>query len=78
MSNLSEFFAIFKISIEFVSFLKKKKLEGQDHSIMASDRIHATIKKTFPYKFKNDLFERKRYSFGNIGDSYRTTRYCGL
>ena len=29
MSNLSEFFAIFKISIEFVSFLKKKNLKGK-------------------------------------------------
>ncbi|GAU12842.1 hypothetical protein TSUD_73290 [Trifolium subterraneum] len=43
-------------------------------------RIHATIKKTLIYKFKNDLIEGKVYCFENLGVStnggaYRTTHH---
>jgi len=46
----------------------------------AGNRIHATIKKTLLYKFKNDIFEGKCYSFENMGvanngGNYRTTRH---
>jgi hypothetical protein len=46
----------------------------------AGDRIHVTIKKTLLYKFRNDLFEGKCYSFENLGvaangGGYRTTRH---
>jgi len=46
----------------------------------AGDRIHASIKKTLIYKFKNDLFEGKCSSFENMGvanngGGYRTTRH---
>ncbi|CAJ2640094.1 unnamed protein product [Trifolium pratense] len=44
------------------------------------ERIHATIKKTLIYKFKDDLMEGKVYSFENMGVStnggaYRTTHH---
>ncbi|CAJ2647809.1 unnamed protein product [Trifolium pratense] len=43
-------------------------------------RIHATVKKTLIYKFKDDLSEGKVYSFENLGVStnggaYRTTQH---
>ncbi|MCH79892.1 replication protein A 70 kDa dna-binding subunit [Trifolium medium] len=43
-------------------------------------KIHATIKKTLIYKFKDDLIEGKVYSFENLGvsingGSYRTTHH---
>jgi hypothetical protein len=46
----------------------------------AGDRIHASIKKTLIYKFRNDLFEGKCFSFENMGvanngGGYRTTRH---
>jgi len=46
----------------------------------ARNMIHATIKKTLLYKFKNDIFEGKCYTFENMGlanngGNYRTTRY---
>lgn len=46
----------------------------------AGGRIHATIKKTLIYKFKNQIFEGRSYSFENLGvanngGSYRTTRH---
>jgi hypothetical protein len=46
----------------------------------AGDRIHATIRKTLLYKFKNDIFEGKCYTFENMGianngGNYRTTRH---
>lgn len=45
------------------------------------DRIHASVKRTLIYKFKNDLIEGKSYSFENLGvakngGSYRTTRHA--
>jgi replication factor A1 len=44
------------------------------------DRIHATIKKTLIYKFKNEIVEGRTYAFENLGVSnnggaYRTTRH---
>ncbi|GAU46337.1 hypothetical protein TSUD_401960 [Trifolium subterraneum] len=44
-------------------------------------RIHATIKKTLIYKFKDELEQGKVYSFENLGVSansgaYRTTQHC--
>jgi len=46
----------------------------------AGNRIHATIKKTLLYKFKNDIFEGKCYTFENMGvanngGNYRTNRH---
>jgi replication factor A1 len=46
----------------------------------AGDKIHATIKKTLIYKFKNDLIEGKVYCFENMGvatnsGAYRSTRH---
>jgi hypothetical protein len=46
----------------------------------AGNRIHASLKKTLLYKFKNDIFEGKYYSFENMGvanngGNYRTTRH---
>jgi replication factor A1 len=43
-------------------------------------RIHASIKKTLIYKFKNDLIEGKVYCFENLGvasnvGAYRTTHH---
>jgi replication factor A1 len=44
------------------------------------DRIHATIKKTLIYKFKDQIVEGKVYALQNLGVSnnggaYRTTRH---
>lgn len=46
----------------------------------AGNRIHATIKKNLLYKFKNDIFEGRCFSFENMGvanngGNYRTTRH---
>jgi replication factor A1 len=46
----------------------------------AGDKIHATIKKTQIYKFKNDLIEGKIYCLENMGvgtnsEAYRSTRH---
>jgi replication factor A1 len=46
----------------------------------AGDKIHATIKKTLIYKFKNDLIEGKVYCFENMGvatnsGAYRSNRH---
>jgi len=46
----------------------------------AGNKIHASIKKTLLYKFKNDIFEGKCFSFENMevannGGNYRTTRH---
>jgi replication factor A1 len=43
-------------------------------------RIHATVKKTLIYKFKDEIVEGKIYAFQNLGVSnnggaYRTTRH---
>jgi len=44
------------------------------------NKIHASIKKNLLYKFKNDIFEGKCFSFENMGvanngGNYRTTRH---
>jgi replication factor A1 len=46
----------------------------------AGDKIHATIKKTLIYKFKNDLIEGKVYCLENMGvatnsGAYHSTRH---
>ncbi|MCH92959.1 replication factor A protein, partial [Trifolium medium] len=47
---------------------------------MDRNRIHATVKKTLIYKFKDQLIEGKTYSFQNLsvsinGGAYRTTHH---
>jgi hypothetical protein len=66
-----------------VSDLNRNTLPYSNEMVLmdeAGNRIHATIKKTLLYKFKNDIFEGKCYSFENMGvanngGNYRTTRH---
>jgi len=66
-----------------VSDLNKNTLPFSSETVLmdeAGNGIHASIKKNLLYKFKNDIFEGKCFTFENMGvanngGTYRTTRH---